>query len=332
MGSDDEESDGSDSDRGKQPYFQHKCQSKSPHSPSRLRTTHVDCPSKTDDITMMKLPKDKPHVCYIAPDGETRHCFTLETLYRIAIFAPKNIDDNNNNAPEQLQFLQPPHFRSPMEDDMIDQIGSRFGRGALVIENSTLYKKMKQRSWGGSVGFADALDDEMDEFDSDGEYTGGTGGVGQNFNDRFQRYVQNLMGSQDVYCCPVCYIEADRRLGNMGDEEIAEDDPSDDVDNANTEHVDRFSFLDDPLTILGHLDHQTFEIASTFCFRLLSGVKNHLKAVHGVNLKEVEGNDLFKRFQVSYSDDVCGCSLSLVQSPNTPSNIIYCTLLPVDTS
>jgi hypothetical protein len=281
---------------------------------------------------MMKLPKDKPHVCYIAPDGETRHCFTLETLYRIAIFAPKNIDDNNNNAPEQLQFLQPPHFRSPMEDDMIDQIGSRFGRGALVIENSTLYKKMKQRSWGGSVGFADALDDEMDEFDSDGEYTGGTGGVGQNFNDRFQRYVQNLMGSQDVYCCPVCYIEADRRLGNMGDEEIAEDDPSDDVDNANTEHVDRFSFLDDPLTILGHLDHQTFEIASTFCFRLLSGVKNHLKAVHGVNLKEIEGNDLFKRFQVSCSDDLCGCSLSLVQSPNTPSNIIYCTLLPVDTS
>ena len=33
---------------------------------------------------------------------------------------------------------------------------------------------------------------------------------------------------------------------------------------------DRFSFLDDPLTILSGLDHDEFEVASTFCFRFLS--------------------------------------------------------------
>jgi hypothetical protein len=88
----------------------------------------------------------------------------------------------------------------------------------------------------------------------------------------------------------------------MGHEEMIEDDASDDDDdddeNVNEKKEDRFSFLDDPMTILGHLDHQKFEIASTFCFRLLTGVKNHLRSVHHVDLTILEGNDLFKRFQV----------------------------------
>jgi hypothetical protein len=101
------------------------------------------------------------------------------------------------------------------------------------------------------------------------------------------------MGSQDVYCCPLCYNEAYRRLGE--DEEMIEDDS--DEDESGTRD-DKFSFLDDPMTILGSLDHQEFAVASTFCFRLLTGVKNHLRAVHNVDTKKISGNDLFKRFQV----------------------------------
>ncbi|KAL3787266.1 hypothetical protein HJC23_004140 [Cyclotella cryptica] len=310
-GEEDNTSDRSDDDDSNHnlTYFQHKCTQK--QSPTKLKTTTICCPSKIDEITMMPLPAGKPHICFVSPDGNTRHCFTLETFYRIAISA-KTSDGQNTLASDdsRLQFLQPPHFRTPISDDLLDQIASRFGRGALIIENSTLYKKMKQRSTGGFRGDVD-VEDEMEEmFDSDGEYVGpggrGGSGGGQNFDERFRRYVQNLMGSQDVYCCPLCYNEAYRRLGNMGHDEMIEDDASDEDDeddgDVNDKKEDRFSFLDDPMTILGHLDHQEFEIASTFCFRLLIGVKNHLRSVHLVDLSVLEGNDLFKRFQIRAGD------------------------------
>mmetsp|Transcript_21168 Transcript_21168/g.32681 ORF Transcript_21168/g.32681 Transcript_21168/m.32681 type:complete len:735 (-) Transcript_21168:57-2261(-) len=269
-------------------------QAPSPHS--GLRTTHINCSSLIDDITMMNLPKNKPHVCYVAPDGKTRHCFTLDTLYRIAISAKGGDDTYTSTTSDPLTFMQPPHFRAPMEDDLIDQIASRFGRSALVIENSAVYKKIK----GGRLGSSNL--DELDEFDEDGNFVGDDGdGNGVNFQDRFNRFITTLMGSSDVYCCPLCYIEADRRLGYQDDDEMVEDDESGD-EQADDSQVDRFAFVDDPLTILGNLDSEAFEVAATFCFRLLSGLKKHLKVVHGVNLADIEGNDLFKRFQVRAGD------------------------------
>lgn len=225
---------------------------------------------------------------------------------------------------EKIDFLQPPHFRAPMDDDLLDQIASRFGRSALDVEQSALYKRMKRSAegmWGGAA-------DDYDDFDEEGNYVGdedevgggagGNGRAGANFRDRFQNYVQKLMGSTDLYCCPVCYIEADRRLGNIGDKEVEADDTDDD-DGEGDDNKDkqkrqrnrpngeestpyRHSFLDDPLTILGNLDGEQFETASTFCFRLLTGLKHHLRVVHGVDPSEVEGNDLYKRFQIRASD------------------------------
>ncbi|KAL7509050.1 hypothetical protein ACHAXN_006073 [Cyclotella atomus] len=288
----------SDEDSYKQTYFQHKQAQK--ESPTKLKTTTVDCPSEHDEITMMPLPKGKPHICFVTPDKQNRHCFTIETMYRIAISkasSDSNTSRLSNNGP--LQFLQPPHFRTPISDDLLDQIACRFGREALVIEDSPLYKKLRKRSTGNFRGDVD-LDDEMDEFDSDGEFVGGRG-TGQNFDERFQRYVQSFMGSQDVYCCPLCYNEAYRRYGNQGDEEMIEDDASD-SDGENEVKEDRFDFLDDPMTILGSADNHRFVIASTFCFKLLVGVKNHLRSVHHVDLTAIQGNDLFKRFQIRASD------------------------------
>ncbi len=260
-GGDERGSDGDDGDNG-------RCRFEAPNSksPTRLRTTHVNCTSTTDNITMAPLPKDKPHVCFIAPDGRTRHCFTLDTLYRIAISARDNGNSVTSNAApslSSLQFLQPPHFRAPMEDDLLDQIASRFGRAALVIEKSAMYKKLK-----GSA-YLDA--DELDEFDEDGEYVGsnaGSSGRRATFRERFERYMQSLMGSADIYCCPLCFNEADRRRGTA-DEEMFEDDDDNDDDGLKDDDggEDRFSFMDDPLTILGSLDQEEFVVASSFCFR-----------------------------------------------------------------
>ncbi len=312
---DDEDEDENDS-RG------HVNQYTTPHSATSLlsRKTskeltmacHINCPSTTDEITMANLPKNKPHVCYISPDGRTRRCFALDTLYRIAISAISNrtgggsgINEYIIGSAQKITFLQPPHFRSPMEDDLLDQIASRFGRAALNIEKSAIYKRMH-----GSI-FSLNDDDELDDFDEDGEFIGyGNSSHSSRrgtFQDRFERYIQNLMGSNDVYCCPLCYNEADRRLGNMGDDEMWEDDADDD-DEDETEEGHKhsgeecFSFMDDPMRILGNLDHDQYEIASTFCFRTLVDVKTHLKVVHQVNIKEVAGNDLYHRFQIRASD------------------------------
>ena len=93
-------------------------------------------------------------------------------------------------------------------------------------------------------------------------------------------------------------------VNNEGDEEMIQDDASEDDGEEMKE--DRFSFLDDPMTILGSVDNHKFAVASKFCFRLLSGVKTHLKSVHHVDVTVVEGNDLYKKFQVRCCWDI-GC-------------------------
>ena len=283
----------------------------------KIKPKCITCSSTTDNITMANLPRDKPHVCYIAPDGKTRHCYTLDTLYRIAISSKDNGSSTSNytnlsllgdvrSQTSSLQFLQPPHFRLPMEDDLLDQIASRFGRAALLIESSIMYKRLK----GSTTG-------ELDDFDEDGEYIGGSsyasrgGSSGSSsssstrlsFHERFEKYMQSLMGSADVYCCPLCFNEADRRLGIVDDELLEDDDThnNDDDDDDNLTK-DRFSFMDDPLTILGSLDSDEFISASSFCFRYLTGVKAHMNTIHGVNVKDIVGNDLFKRFQIRAPD------------------------------
>ncbi len=90
-----------------------------------------------------------------------------------------------------------------MDDNLLDQIASRFGRASLIIENSSIYKKMK--------GAAYFNDGELDNFDKDGKYIGlnaSPSGGRATFRERFERYMQSLMGSANIYCCPLCFIEA----------------------------------------------------------------------------------------------------------------------------
>ena len=99
------------------------------------------CPSTHDVITAEPLPHI--HVCFIVPDGKSRHCFALETLHKIATASqhPQYRKDYLSNE-KQLTFLQPPHFRSAMSDELLDQVASRFGRAALDL-NGDFYKRRK---------------------------------------------------------------------------------------------------------------------------------------------------------------------------------------------
>lgn len=49
-----------------------KTKVKNPYSPTPAVAASMHCPSTHDEITTMPLPKNKPHICYVAPDGKTR--------------------------------------------------------------------------------------------------------------------------------------------------------------------------------------------------------------------------------------------------------------------
>ena len=151
--------------------------SSSPHMP--------DCPSETDAITMDPLPEK--HLCYFPPDQQTRQCFALETLHKIALTSSIRGHDG------KPIFLQPPHFRTPASDDFIDQIASRFGRAALDLTGD-FYNRGKLHHDGYMLTIGANLADE------------------ETFQERLNDYISNLMGSQDICCCPLCYIESHRRL------------------------------------------------------------------------------------------------------------------------
>ena len=233
------------------------------------------CSSEFDEITTQSLPK--LHVCYLAPDKKTRHCFCLQTLYKAAILGGKKIQKPDGG----LQFLQPPHFRTAMSDDLIDQIAARFGRQALNIEDSNVYKQNR-----------DGLQMPFNHtgFDVDA--------VEESFRDKLNNYLNKQMGSNDIYCCPLCYCEAQRRFRG-GDEADDEDsDVDDDEFEYSMDNVTNYSKVD-PMSILGNPDSDCFEVAASFCFNKLAQLKKHIRLVHEIDVSEVEANDFLKRFMVS---------------------------------
>eukprot|EP00557_Chaetoceros_sp_GSL56_P000705 CAMPEP_0176496200 /NCGR_PEP_ID=MMETSP0200_2-20121128/11070_1 /TAXON_ID=947934 /ORGANISM="Chaetoceros sp., Strain GSL56" /LENGTH=822 /DNA_ID=CAMNT_0017894143 /DNA_START=133 /DNA_END=2598 /DNA_ORIENTATION=- len=261
------------------------------------------CTSEYDEITNELLPK--LHICYIVPDGKSRHCFCLDTLYRAAILSGSKTVKNDGTR--GLSFLQPPHFRTVMEDDLVDQIASRFGRPALVIEDSKVYKsELKRQEFQLEYDYDFDDDDEADE-------------DRLSFRHRFNDYLNKQMGSGDIYCCPLCYSEAQRRFreGDDGEDDDSssgsgsgsgnEDDSNENENGSsndfeyNMDSITSYSQID-PMSILGSLDNDEFEVAASFCFHKLSQVKNHVRTIHNIDLSNVEVNDFFKRFMIRAQD------------------------------
>ena len=239
------------------------------NSSPALASPHMPfCQSTTDAITMDALPKK--HICFFMPDGKTKQCFALETLHKIALSEPVMY------ANEKATFKQPPHFRTPMSADMVDQIASRFGRAAVDIRGH-FYNP-------GKLEFDYTVNVEDLDYNEE-------------FAERVNKYVNNCMGSRDVYCCPICYIESHRRLENDEIEDSRDDDSSEDE----TEHLN-LEFVADPMTVLGCVDGDEFKLASAFCFGKLVQVKEHLRKDHAVDTSILDGNDLYKRFQIRAAD------------------------------
>ena len=123
--------------------------------------------------------------CFYMPDGKTKQCFALETLHKIALTGTVMY------ANEKPTFKQPPHFRTPMSDDIVDQIASRFGRAAVDVRGH--FYNPGNLEFDYTVNFDDLDDDEE-------------------FTERVDKYMNSWMGSRYIYCCPICYTEAHRRL------------------------------------------------------------------------------------------------------------------------
>jgi hypothetical protein len=244
---------------------------------SALASPHMPfCGSKEDVVTLDPLPEK--HVCFFSPDGKSRQCFALETLHKIALSGTPFYSNDG-----RMTFKQPPHFRTTMSDDLIDQIASRFGRAALDLHgyfyrpDEPLQDGPERRDYDYIVHFGERLADD-DEF-----------------NDRFNSYLSRCMGSADIRVCPVCYTEAHRRL----DTGLPDDD--DDANEDDTEPIDG-NFRADPMTVLRYMDNSGFELASAFCFRKLVEVKSHLRNDHSLDTSNIDGNDLYKRFMIRAPD------------------------------
>ncbi len=261
------------------------------------------CPSKEDAITAEPLPR--LHICYIAPDGKSRVCFNLETLRQIALKSSQ-LELRVDIDAERQNFLQPPAFRTPMSDDLVDQIASKFGRGALDLHGP--YYKNRERKYERK----DGDDDDDDEYSYGSNSSGGENIYDsfETFRERVKDYFRKGMGSQDIYACPLCYGRIHRTLvdpkvvGDNDDDDGDDDDDDEDNDNAATIEYDAApsDSIYDPIMVLGHLDNEEMSMASQFCFKRIVDVKKHLRQEHSVDTGGIQGNELYKRFKVRAPD------------------------------
>jgi hypothetical protein len=133
----------------------------------------------------------------------------------------------------------------------------------------------------------------------------------EEFTERVNKCMNSWMGSRDIYCCPICYTEAHRRLETSEFEDAHDHDSS--VDETEQVHL---KFVEDPMTIVGCVDGHEFKLASAFCFGKLVQVKEHLRKDHMVDPSVIDGNDLYERFQIRASDGLLQRYLDKVKDTN----------------
>ena len=249
-----------------------------PSSPQMPR-----CPSERDAITDEELPRT--HICFFPPDGQSRQCFCLDTLRTIALTTSHPQFRRTLTGGGKATFLQPPHFRTKMSDDLLDQIASRFGRDA-TDPRGEYYNRREASQVAATLWSSETTSLEKDR---------------ESFIERLDQYVRNSMkNAGDLYACPLCYIMAHKQLKGNDDD----DDKKSNGRGADDKLKRRYptDFVYDPMTVLGFLDNDQFRIASTFCFKRASQVREHLRNDHQIDTKLVEGGELYKRYKIRESD------------------------------
>lgn len=56
------------------------------------------------------------------------------------------------------------------------------------------------------------------------------------------------------------------------------------------------------MTIVGFADSDQYKVGSQFCFLKVSDVKKHLRGVHNVDTRGIDGNSLYQRFKIRATD------------------------------
>ena len=239
----------------------------------------LPCDSKYDAVTNQRLNAE--HVCWCPNnDDSNKQCFAVETLYRIS------------KSMNKKHWLQPPHFRSKMDNDLINQIKAKFGEN--VANTFTNLQNMHRLILSGDAQ--------------------------EQFEQALNSYMYKFLGSNDLYVCPICYTYGIHNLANIEEEIInrhglndSHDDDSFDSNLGRNKRVkiNRFSWLDsidinnaDPMDTLSRFGSNDGEldIAATCCYRKISGMKAHLKSTHKVDISALEGNDLFQRYRIRGTD------------------------------
>jgi hypothetical protein len=210
----------------------------------------------------------------------------LETLRQIALKSTTQ-KFRVDLTGDQQTFLQPPHFRTSMSDDLLDQIASRFGREALELHGEFYRRKPI------------ALDDDDEEEDDIFLPQNSLHQDHEAFMDHLERYIDRQMGHQDIYTCPLCYSEMHRRIIETS---RAEQDDESDEERENGASDSPAESVYDPMLVLGYVDDDKFEAASAFCFTKVATLKVHIREDHRVDTKGIQGNDMYARYKIRAPD------------------------------
>ena len=207
----------------------HKMSTQKSQSVIKKMPKCIRCDSTKDAVTADDLPPI--HICFFPPDNQNKQCFALETLRKIALAQPNSrrlvVNTSNGTIERPTEFLQPPHFRTPMSDDLLDQIASRFGRAATDVHGE-YYRRNDENYL------------PLNEAPSNTQRTPGSSqrlAQSESIIDQLDRYMRQGLGNQDIYCCPICYVVAHQRLVN------GEPDDNDNNDNDYWKNGKVFSFF-----------------------------------------------------------------------------------------
>ena len=98
-----------------------------------------------DEIT--QGPLEKMHLCWSSPDGSSKMCFNLTTLLKIGLANNNGLEARSRAARRaetvftSFPFMQPPHFRSRMSEELIQQLRDKFTPKELVTAITKLIGK-----------------------------------------------------------------------------------------------------------------------------------------------------------------------------------------------
>eukprot|EP01047_Picozoa_sp_COSAG01_P065878 COSAG01_NODE_8982_length_2595_cov_1.573718_2_plen_386_part_00 len=220
-----------------------------------------------DEIT--DEPLAHPHVIWRSPDGSSEMRFNFTTLQKIAL--------------TKGAWVQPPHFREPMEPELKEQIVNKFSESALQLPRGNSAVQMQGQSL-------------------------------ESFLVQYRGWLcRRLSNLCDLHVCPICYTwlhEAVRSDDGGVDESSDGDVPA--ATGRGTSPSNR-----DPLALIRSSDPTRYDASplaaeeldttsleerrAPICFHRLADLKEHLRHDHNVDPRDVRTVPSYSCFDSCFS-------------------------------